>query len=60
MTKEELTSAVSAAKLETKLVLQMVYNALNIDQQKELIKNSDIRNLFNLYQIEYQKEVNEE
>lgn len=53
MTKTELTSAVEAAKTETKTALQTVYDALNQGQQKKLVKDETVKKLFDLYGVEY-------
>lgn len=55
MTREELMAAVAAAKLNTKDALQIVYNAMNNGQQKQIIKNEEVRKLFDLYHVEYTK-----
>ncbi len=59
MTRDELMAAVETAKIEIKTALQLVYDELNNGQQKKLLKNSNIKNLFDLYQVEYEKEENE-
>lgn len=53
MTKEELTLAVQEAKTSTKLALQTVYDALNQGQQKEILKADAVKDLFDLYGVEY-------
>ena len=53
MTKNELTTAVEAAKAETKAALQTVYDALNKGQQKKLVKDEKVKALFDLYGVEY-------
>ena len=54
MTKTDLTKAVETAKTETKNALQTVYDALNQGQQKKIVKNDDVRKLFDLYGVEYE------
>ena len=56
MTKEELTTAVQAAKEETKTALQTVYDALNQGQQKKLVKDEGGKTLFDRYGVEYNEE----
>lgn len=53
MKKTELTAAVDAAKAETKAALETVYNALNSGQQKKIVKNEAVKNLFDLYGVNY-------
>lgn len=53
MTKAELTEAVATAKAETKTALQTVYDALNSGQQKKIVKDEAVKNLFDLYGVEY-------
>lgn len=53
MTKDELKSAVEAAKTDTKNALQTVYNALNHGQQKKLLTDEKVKALFDLYNVEY-------
>lgn len=53
MTKEELIAAVEAAKAETREALQLVYNALNAGQKKQLVKHDEVKVLFDRYNIEY-------
>lgn len=52
MTKQDLTTAVEAAKAETKAALQTVYDALNNGQQKKLLKDETVAALFALYGVE--------
>ena len=52
MTKQDLTTAVAAAKAETKAALQTVYDALNQGQQKKLLKDEAVAELFALYGVE--------
>lgn len=53
MTREELMIAVETAKTNTKNALQLVYDAHNKGQQKQLIKNEEIKTLFDMYGVEY-------
>lgn len=54
MTRDELMAAVEAAKIETKTALEIVYNALNQGQQKKLVKDEQVKALFDLYGVEYE------
>lgn len=53
MTRENLMIAVETAKTNTKNALQTVYDALNKGQQNKLLKNEDVKALFDLYGVEY-------
>ena len=53
MTRKELTNAVDAAKAETKAALETVYAALNQGQQKKIVKDEQVKALFDLYGVEY-------
>lgn len=54
MKKEKLTEAVNNAKAETKNVLQTVYDALNQGQQKKILNDENVKNLFDRYGVEYE------
>ena len=53
MTKTELNTAVATAKAETKNALQTVYDSLNNGQQKKIVKDEQVKALFDLYGVEY-------
>ena len=53
MTKQMLELAVNNAKQETKNALQTVYDSLNNGQQKKLLKDEEVKKLFDLYGVEY-------
>ena len=53
MTKEELRTATEIAKNETRMALQTVYDALNQGQQKKIVKDEQVKTLFDLYGVEY-------
>ena len=53
MDKETLKKAVEACKAETKECLQTVFDELNNGQQKKLIKNNKIKDLFDKFNVEY-------
>lgn len=50
---EELTKAVELAMRETQAALQEVFNELNNGQQKKLLKNENIKALFDRYNVNY-------
>jgi len=54
MMKEELSTAVEAAKTETRTALQTVYDALNQGQQKQIVKDEGVKKLFDLYGVKYE------
>ena len=54
MKKAELTAAVEAAKAETKSALQTVYDSLNQGQQKKIVKDEAVKELFDLYGVNYE------
>ncbi len=54
MKKQDLKNAVVTAKTETKDALQTVYDSLNNGQQKKILKNEDVKALFDLYGVEYE------
>lgn len=53
MKKEKLTTAVEEAKTGTKNALQTVYDSLNNGQQKKILKNEEVKKLFDLYKVDY-------
>lgn len=53
MMKSELTAAVLAVKDETRNALQTMYDELNHGQQKKILKNEDVKALFDRYGVEY-------
>ena len=52
ISKKKLQENVKAVKNETKAALQLVYNSLNQGQRKKLIKNTEVKKLFELYGVE--------
>jgi hypothetical protein len=53
ITKEKLRQNALKAKSETKDALQTVFDALNQGQQKKIVKNEEVRKIFDLYGVEY-------
>ena len=51
MNKDTLNEAVKAYKEETRKALQTVYDELNNGQQKKLLKNDNIKELFERYGV---------
>lgn len=52
MTKQELDSAVEAAKARTKNALQTLYDALNQGQQKKILKDESVKTILDRYGVE--------
>ena len=53
MKKSELTAAVQKVKTETRNALQTLYDALNPGQQKQILKDEQVKALFDRYGVEY-------
>ena len=47
------TEKAEVVKNETKDALQTVYDALNNGQQKKILKNEEVKALFDRYGVEY-------
>lgn len=56
MKKTELFQKVDAVKSETQAALQLVYDSLNQGQQKKVVKNEQVKELFDRYGVEYSQE----
>ena len=59
MKKTELTTAVELARAETRNALQTVYDSLNQGQQKKIVKDEKVKELFDLYGVDYGGEQND-
>ena len=53
MKKQELKDKVIAVKSETQTALQTVFDALNQGQQKKILKNQNVKALFDRYGVVY-------
>ena len=53
MKKTELKNKTNAVINETKSALQLVYDTLNQGQQKKIIKDEAVKELFDRYGVEY-------
>lgn len=51
ISKEKLKENVAKTKNTTKEALTTIYEALNQGQRKKLIKNTEVKRLFELYEI---------
>lgn len=54
MRKDELNEAVARCKEETRTALQTVFDALNSGQQKKIIKDEAVKELFDRYGVSYE------
>ena len=50
---KDLKAATATVKNETKNALQTIYDSLNNGQQKKIIKNQAVKDLFDRYGVEY-------
>lgn len=53
MDKVTLNEAVQTCRETTRDALQTVYDALNQGQQKKILKDENVKALFNLYEVDY-------
>lgn len=53
MKKTELTKAVDVHITEIRTALQTVYDVLNHGQQKQIVKNEAVKELFDIYGVQY-------
>jgi hypothetical protein len=53
MDKQTLNKAVEVCKSETKEALQIVYDSLNQGQQKKILKQDAVKELFDGHGVEY-------
>lgn len=54
MKKQTLDANVKAVKDETKTALQTMYDALNQGQQKKIVKDENVKALFDRYGVIYE------
>lgn len=54
MRKDVLTAKTEAVKAETKAALQTMYDALNQGQQKQIVKDENVKALFDRYGVKYE------
>lgn len=53
MKKTTLNRKVEEVKTDTRTALQTMYDALNQGQQKKIIRNEEVKALFDRYGVEY-------
>ena len=56
--KGKWTTAAEVVAADTKSALRTVYDALNQGQQKKILKNAQVKALFDRYGVEYGEEDN--
>ena len=54
ISKEKLRENVNTVKGETTSALQTMYDSLNKGQQKKIVKNAEVKALFDRYGVEYE------
>lgn len=54
MKKDELIEKTNLVIKETQQALQIMYDALNQGQQKKIVKNKEVKELFDRYNIKYE------
>lgn len=55
MLRTELFEKTAAVKEETRKALQLVYDELNQGQQKKILKNAEVKELFDRYSVNYEE-----
>ena len=55
MLKQDLYNRVKAVKEETRIALQTVFDELNQGQQKKILKNPEVKALFDRYGVSYEE-----
>jgi hypothetical protein len=53
ISKKKLQENVNKAKSETKDALQTLYDSLNQGQRKKVVRNAEVKALFDRYGVEY-------
>lgn len=54
MTREQLREKVNQTKAETRTALQTLYDSLNQGQRKKVLKNPEVKALFDRYGVDYE------
>lgn len=55
MKKHELKKKTDTVVAEIKAALQIIYDALNHGQQKQIVKHEEVKTLFDRYGVEYKE-----
>ena len=50
---QDLYEKAATVREETRVALQTIYNEMNQGQQKKIIKDKDVKDLFDRYGVEY-------
>lgn len=53
MKKNKLNEAVKACKAETGEALQLLWNNVNKGQKKQIIKNTEVKEMFDRFGVDY-------
>ena len=53
MLKIELEDAVTAAKIETRDALQLLWDNVNKGQKKQIIKNEEVKEMFDRFGVDH-------
>ena len=56
MNKSKLIKAISNRKTTTKEALQLLWNNVNKGQKKQILKNQEVKDMFDLYHVDYEEE----
>lgn len=55
MLRQDLYNRVKAVKEETRDALQLVFDELNNGQKKKMLKNEEVKALFDRYGVQYEE-----
>ena len=53
MKKSDLSRAIESRKMTTKEALQLLWDNVNKGQKNKILKNQEVKDMFDLYQVEY-------
>lgn len=56
MNKRKLDTAITNRKNTTKDALQLLWDNVNKGQKKQILKNKEIKDMFDLYDVNYEEE----
>ena len=55
MKKNKLNEAVISRKTTTREALQLLWDNVNKGQKKQILKNEEVKSMFDLYGVEYEE-----
>ena len=55
MKKNELNNAIVSRKTTTREALQLLWDYVNKGQKKQILKNEEVKSMFDLYGVEYEE-----